>query len=128
KATEADARDLDLPLPWTEGEAVKFSAVMIGGEKEFSAKVKAELPGREVAEVVDRYYGGWKKTENYLAMKKAIHAAKMSMICWRCYEEGDLLCCDGEGCDALYHMKCVYIKYLPQGDWFCPRCVAKRTK
>lgn len=33
---------------------------------------------------------------------------------------GDLICCDL--CPRVFHVKCVGLKELPQGDWICPEC------
>lgn len=44
--------------------------------------------------------------------------------CWRNEDRGRLLLCDG--CDDEYHMYCLEppVLQLPEGDWFCPICVA----
>ncbi|CAB9512612.1 regulator of chromatin subfamily A member 3-like 1 [Seminavis robusta] len=33
----------------------------------------------------------------------------------------ELLLCDG--CDGMYHLKCVCLDDIPSGDWFCSTCV-----
>ncbi|CAM9659037.1 unnamed protein product, partial [Choristocarpus tenellus] len=83
--------------------------------------VQKEFPGRNTCELVDRYYGGWKKTEWYVAAKNAIITRKLQSRCWICQEEGDLLCCDS--CDGVYHLKCLRLSVVPDGDWFCPDCI-----
>lgn len=40
--------------------------------------------------------------------------------CYQCNLGGELLCCDG--CNCAFHMACVNLESLPQGDWFCPVC------
>ncbi len=40
--------------------------------------------------------------------------------CEVCGKRGDLLICDG--CDKSYHLHCVDLKEVPEGDWFCPVC------
>ncbi len=35
--------------------------------------------------------------------------------------QGDMLCC--ETCPATFHMECVGLTALPDGDWWCPQCV-----
>lgn len=42
--------------------------------------------------------------------------------CYECKKGGDLLCC--ETCTAAYHVECVGLDEVPEGDWFCPICVA----
>ncbi|XP_024520610.1 uncharacterized protein LOC112342677 isoform X1 [Selaginella moellendorffii] len=40
--------------------------------------------------------------------------------CGLCGEGGQLICCDH--CPATFHLHCILLKSLPEGDWFCPRC------
>lgn len=38
----------------------------------------------------------------------------------------DIMCGDGKrGCDRSFHLKCVGLSELPEGDWYCPKCAAK---
>ncbi|KAK7313926.1 hypothetical protein VNO77_39132 [Canavalia gladiata] len=34
--------------------------------------------------------------------------------------DGDLLCCDT--CPRAYHIKCLALRSVPDGDWQCPKC------
>jgi hypothetical protein len=43
--------------------------------------------------------------------------------CGVCGDGGDLLICDG--CDTSYHLHCVNLSEVPEGDWFCPECIEK---
>lgn len=43
--------------------------------------------------------------------------------CEICKKKGKLLCCDT--CPRVYHTKCVGLKSIPKGDWFCPECSKK---
>ncbi|KAH0841742.1 hypothetical protein AYO21_01026 [Fonsecaea monophora] len=51
-------------------------------------------------------------------------------FCASCGGEGKLLCCDG--CTNSFHHACLEPPLDPdeevEGEWFCPRCVARRTK
>lgn len=47
--------------------------------------------------------------------------------CWTCGEGGELLCCDGRGCDAQHHLTCVDLRRIPKGKWYCPVCAAKKA-
>ena len=38
------------------------------------------------------------------------------------HPEGTLLLCDGEGCTAAWHTKCLGLPAVPAGTWFCPCC------
>lgn len=43
--------------------------------------------------------------------------------CEVCGKPGDLLICDG--CEKSYHIQCVNLEEVPDGDWFCPSCKDK---
>ena len=48
-----------------------------------------------------------------------------------CREERDdqLIGCDGDNCSIeWFHMKCLRIKRVPKGKWYCPDCRKKKTK
>lgn len=51
-------------------------------------------------------------------------------FCASCGGEGKLLCCDG--CTNSFHHACLEPPLNPDeevdGEWFCPRCVARRSK
>ncbi|GMJ02580.1 hypothetical protein HRI_003927200 [Hibiscus trionum] len=41
-------------------------------------------------------------------------------VCSACCGGGDLICC--EYCPSAFHMKCLGLKEVPNGVWFCPSC------
>ncbi|ERN18627.1 hypothetical protein AMTR_s00065p00166550 [Amborella trichopoda] len=41
-------------------------------------------------------------------------------ICSICHYGGELVLCDC--CPSAYHLACLHLKDLPEGDWFCPSC------
>lgn len=53
------------------------------------------------------------------------------VICDAC-RDGDsvdgnqIVLCDG--CDVAIHQRCYGIGEVPEGDWFCERCIAKKAK
>ncbi|OAP61823.1 hypothetical protein AYL99_04026 [Fonsecaea erecta] len=51
-------------------------------------------------------------------------------FCASCGGEGKLLCCDG--CTNSFHHACLEPPLNPdeevEGEWYCPRCVGRRTK
>ena len=38
----------------------------------------------------------------------------------------EILLCDGDGCDACYHLQCLTppLAAIPEGEWLCPACTA----
>ncbi|MBA0555887.1 hypothetical protein Golob_026037 [Gossypium lobatum] len=41
-------------------------------------------------------------------------------VCSACCDGGELICCDR--CPSAFHVNCVGLKEVPDGDWFCPSC------
>uniref|UniRef100_A0A7N0ZUI5 Uncharacterized protein n=1 Tax=Kalanchoe fedtschenkoi TaxID=63787 RepID=A0A7N0ZUI5_KALFE len=41
-------------------------------------------------------------------------------LCSICHYAGDLLLCDS--CPSSFHLICLGLKEIPDGDWFCPSC------
>ncbi|KAM7252534.1 hypothetical protein ACFE04_024417 [Oxalis oulophora] len=44
--------------------------------------------------------------------------------CGVCGDGGEVLCCDN--CPAAFHSRCLTIKELPEGDWYCPHCTCSK--
>eukprot|EP00741_Cyanophora_paradoxa_P023825 tig00021623_g23013.t1 len=44
--------------------------------------------------------------------------------CYLCELEGELLCCDA--CTNAYHLECLGLDVIPEGDYLCPVCVAEK--
>ena len=49
------------------------------------------------------------------------HEFRHQDLCQLCLDAGELLCCDR--CPASYHLKCLGLKTLPKGLWYCPHHV-----
>jgi len=49
-------------------------------------------------------------------------------VCYRCFDEGDMLKCDWKTCPKVYHLSCLGIAKIPAGKWYCPwhNCVECR--
>lgn len=49
-------------------------------------------------------------------------------FCRMCKDGGELLCCDS--CPSAYHTFCLNppLKYVPEGEWVCPRCSVEPLK
>jgi N-acetylglutamate synthase-like GNAT family acetyltransferase len=41
-------------------------------------------------------------------------------LCRVCRDGGELICC--EGCPAAFHLECIGLKEVPEGDFYCPSC------
>ena len=41
-------------------------------------------------------------------------------LCFRCYEDGQVLMCDWKNCPKVYHLACLGREVLPREKWFCP--------
>ena len=50
--------------------------------------------------------------------------------CGACGGNGELLCCDG--CPNSFHFSCldppIDLKSPPDGEWYCPQCIARRNR
>ena len=43
-------------------------------------------------------------------------------LCFVCGKHGKILMCDGENCSTVAHIKCVGLREVPVGEWYCPPC------
>ena len=50
-------------------------------------------------------------------------------ICKMSEDEDDLIMCESKSCKIQwFHIKCMRIKKIPKGKWFCVKCKTKKTK
>ena len=61
------------------------------------------------------------KERNNKKKKKPKKLAKTwEDLCFRCYEDGQLLMCDWKNCPKVYHLACLGREKMPREKWFCP--------
>ncbi|KAF1001863.1 hypothetical protein AG4045_021474 [Apium graveolens] len=60
-------------------------------------------------------------TKELKAKKK--YQDKDDDICSICHSWGQLICCDG--CPSAFHERCLGLKEVPGGNWYCPSCCCK---
>ncbi|XP_077252426.1 uncharacterized protein LOC143891792 [Tasmannia lanceolata] len=44
-------------------------------------------------------------------------------ICSMCRDGGELILCDR--CNQAFHIECLELQCVPEGDWYCPDCIDK---
>jgi len=64
-----------------------------------------------------------KAVVDHTAAAESFEVTQMDMnetICRKCGFPGDLILCDG--CPAAFHLTCLGMFLIPDGDWFCSQC------
>ncbi|XP_068668445.1 uncharacterized protein [Aristolochia californica] len=46
--------------------------------------------------------------------------------CTKCGDGGELLLCDDK-CGRAFHIVCLGLQSIPEGDWYCPHCIDKHV-
>jgi len=41
-------------------------------------------------------------------------------LCFRCFDDGELLMCDYKTCPKVYHLGCLHREKRPRETWYCP--------
>ncbi|GMJ02574.1 hypothetical protein like AT5G36670 [Hibiscus trionum] len=58
--------------------------------------------------------------ETFTAVNSFRYKNENDGVCSACCDGGEIICCDYRR--SAYHMKCLGLKEVPNGDWFCPPC------
>ncbi|XVF39805.1 hypothetical protein PTKIN_Ptkin01aG0061800 [Pterospermum kingtungense] len=65
-----------------------------------------------------------KSSSNLLESPKTVKGnfdqLENDLFCSACRNGGELICCDH--CPSGFHLKCLGLKEVPYGNWFCPSC------
>ena len=109
--------------PLTQNERTTFNDAIDEHDKQWPkiAKAVGTTSGRCLIHYYSQYKCG-EERERYLEKKKQW---EQSDYCEICDDGGDLLCCDG--CPVAYHKDCIQLRDIPEGNWYCPECNAKRN-
>ncbi|XP_022772441.1 increased DNA methylation 1-like [Durio zibethinus] len=60
------------------------------------------------------------KVESPKIVKDNSYQHESDEVCSVCRDWGELICCDH--CPSAFHVNCLGLKEVPDGDWFCPSC------
>ena len=85
----------------------------------------AELAGREQSEYEEDGSSGEERSSG--GGRDSLGSDGKAERCGACDERGELVTCDMADCPSAFHLGCVGLQALPQGDWFCPLCCGLRA-
>ncbi|XVE55758.1 hypothetical protein DITRI_Ditri03aG0183400 [Diplodiscus trichospermus] len=60
------------------------------------------------------------KVESPKTVKDNSYQHENDEVCSACRDGGELICCDH--CPSAFHVNCLGLEEVPDGDWFCPSC------
>ena len=127
KKNESDATPHDNSLlegaPLSQTERVALINAIDKHDKQWSkiAKDVGTTPCRCLIYYYSRYKWGDER-ERYLGKKSEWELSGHSDDCDICGDGGELIICDG--CPRAYHVDCLKLAGIPEGEWFCPHCQA----
>ena len=109
-----------------------LSAAIIENRKDMM-RARRALAARgkavSVAELQHFFYGQFRHTIEYRLLKLAMRVEEdlgeddgLDDVCATCQQRGLLICCDG--CQNVYHLHCVGLTAVPEGEFHCPKCKA----
>jgi hypothetical protein len=112
--------------PLSQNERISFNEAIDEHDKQWPKIAKAV--GTTPCRCLIHYYSQYKwgdEREKYLEKKKQWELSGHSDYCEVCDDGGDLILCDG--CPNAYHIDCVMLPDIPEGQWYCPECQTTKT-
>lgn len=114
-------------ITWSRTEMQKLEENLkgLGANAKSKFTQLAKRMNRSRGDCLVHYYQWKSRAASYPEMKKTWRY-HTNDYCKVCDDGGELMVCDR--CDTAYHPGCLKpaLKSIPEGEWFCPRCVAKK--
>ena len=124
---EAEARAVAEAKAAAEAAAKAEAEAIAKAEAEARAKAEAIAKAEAEAEAAARAKA--EEEERRRVEEQAAEDAALGVDSGACeicgVDDDDGLLCDG--CDGMYHAKCVDLTSVPDGEWFCASCVEHGT-
>ena len=124
---EAQARAVAEAKAKAEAAAKAEAEAIAKAETEARAKAEAETKAKAEAEAAAKAKA--EEEERRRVEEQAAEDAALGIDSGACevcgVDDDDGLLCDG--CDGIYHAKCVDLTSVPDGEWFCASCVEHGT-
>ena len=124
---EAQARAVAEAKAKAEAAAKAEAEAIAKAETEARAKAEAETKAKAEAEAAAKAKA--EEEERRRVEEQAAEDAALGVDSGACeicgVDDDDGLLCDG--CDGIYHAKCVDLTSVPDGEWFCASCVEHGT-
>ena len=126
---EAEAEARAVAEAKAKAEAAAKAEAEAIAKAEAEARVKAEAIAKAKAEAEAAAKAKAEEEERRRVEEQAAEDAALGIDSGACeicgVDDDDGLLCDG--CDGIYHAKCVDLTSVPDGEWFCASCVEHGT-